>query len=216
MRLVPVVAMSGLGAIAASNVVIKAAAWGRIRDVDQAPDAPVAIVLGARVRNGHPMPMLAGRLNTAVALVRRGRVTSVLVSGDADGTSGDEIAAMTDYLIANGVAPERIVGDPLGACTYDSFARAAATYGIERALVVTQRFHLWRSVAICRAVGIDAVGIVAECDCRRTTLIRNLAREWLLSEPKAVLDLMLRQRRASGSSESAAISWRRLRRSPTR
>ena len=194
--MVRVVAIGAAGAIVASNIVIKAAAWGRIRRVHDAPVAPVAIVLGARVRNGRPMPMLAGRLDTAVELVRLGRVESVLVSGDGNGTSGDEITAMTDYLVDRGVAAERIVGDPLGLCTYDSFVRAVQIFDVRRALVVTQRFHLWRSVALCRALGIDAVGIVAESNCRRITLIRNLAREWVLSEPKAVLDMMLRQRRA--------------------
>ncbi|KAA0021452.1 hypothetical protein FOY51_18835 [Antrihabitans cavernicola] len=144
------------------------------------------------------MPMLAGRLDTTAALIEAGKAQTVLVSGDGNGTSGDEIAAMTQYLIERGVPRDRIVEDPYGVCTYDSIVRASEKFGIERALVVTQRFHLSRSLALCGAIGIDAAGVEAECDCRRITLAKNLAREWLLSEPKAILDLALRPRPAVG------------------
>mgnify|MGYP000383255123 CR=1 FL=1 len=61
-------------------VVLASAGWvayataGKVYDVDDAPDASVAIVLGAQVRDGKPMRFLAGRLDTAIALMAAGKI----------------------------------------------------------------------------------------------------------------------------------------------
>ncbi|CAM2852296.1 ElyC/SanA/YdcF family protein [Prescottella defluvii] len=168
---------------------VAATAAGHMYDVRDAPDAPVVIVLGSQVRDGKPMKFLAGRLDAAVQLVADGRARAVLVSGDANGRSGNEIAAMTEYLVAAGVDPERIVGDDYGLDTYDTCARAVQTYGVTKALVVSQGLHVSRAVALCRDAGIDVDGVDAECECNRLAVARNYAREWL-ARPKAVLDLL--------------------------
>ena len=107
--LVRVLALLGAGAAAA---IMASAGWvayvsaGRVHDVADAPDAPTVIVLGSQVRDGKPMGFLAGRLDAAIELMRSGKAQTVLVSGDANGGSGDEIAAMTDYLVAAGIDPD--------------------------------------------------------------------------------------------------------------
>lgn len=176
--------------IAGANAWIRVAAVGQVYDAADAPTAPVVIVLGAQVKDGKPMAFLAGRLDTTARLILEGKASAVLVSGDGNGQSGDEVKAMTAYLVAKGVDPERIVGDPYGLSTRDSCLRALETYGVRRALVVTQAFHVPRAIAICRDVGLDAVGVNSECDCRRITLAKNLAREWVLARPKAIIDIV--------------------------
>jgi SanA protein len=148
-------------------------------DVADAPSAPVVIVLGAKIRDDRPLPFLAGRLDATVELVKAGKVRAVLVSGAADGTSGDETKAMTEYLVTRGVDPRIIVVDPFGLDTYDTCARAKQVYGIERALIVTQSYHLPRAVALCRNLGVDADGVAATCDCTFFSMAKNRAREWL-------------------------------------
>ena len=164
-------------------------AAGRLYTVADAPAAPVVIVPGARVRNGWPMAMLRGRLDVAVALLADGRARRVLVSGDAGGRSGDEIAAMTDYLVAHGVGREVIATDPYGLDTYDTCLRAAQVYGVRTAVIATQGFHLPRAVALGRRAGIDLAGVIAECDCRLRTRVRNVLREYVLSRPKAIVEM---------------------------
>lgn len=146
-----------------------------------APAADVAIVLGTEVLpDGEPGTRLAGRLQTAAALVRAGKARAVLVSGDGAGTSGDEPAAMTRYLGALGVDPRRVVADPHGLDTYDTCRRARDVYGIGRALVVTQGYHLSRAVTLCRAVGLDADGVAARCPgCSAALLAEKSARDYL-------------------------------------
>jgi vancomycin permeability regulator SanA len=175
---------------------VQLAARGHRHAVRDAPSADVVIVLGARVAPGgtRPMPFLAGRLGVAAQLVREGKAKVVLVSGDERGASGDEVAVMTTYLTGDlGVDPSRIVADPRGLDTYDSCARAFDVYGVRRALIVTQGYHLARAVALCRRLGVDASGVRARCDdCRRVTLLKNGARE-VLADPKAALDAIRRR-----------------------
>ncbi|QCQ91522.1 SanA/YdcF family protein [Rhodococcus sp. SGAir0479] len=188
-RVVGAVAAAALAGVAPAGWIAVAAA-GRVHDRDRTPAAPVAIVFGARVRHGKPMKFLQGRLDTAVELVADGTVADVLVSGDGHGRSGDEIAAMIEYLTAAGVDRSRIVADPYGLDTYDTCVRAATVFGVRRALLVTQPFHLPRAVALARAAGIDADGVRAgRAGGRRVTLARNVVRE-ALAYPKAAWDVV--------------------------
>lgn len=124
------------------------------------PDAPVALVLGAGLtRAGTPTPFLAGRLDVAADLYRRGKVEVLLVSGDNSTTDYDEPSAMRTYLIGKGVPEDVVVADYAGLDTWDSCTRAKRIFGVERATVVTQEFHLPRAVALCRSAGIEAFGV---------------------------------------------------------
>jgi vancomycin permeability regulator SanA len=185
------------------------AADGHLYDPADAPRTDVALVLGAQVAPGgtDPMPVLRGRLATAADLVRTGRVRVLLVTGDAHGGSGDETTVMTSYLTTElGVDPDRIVVDPDGLDTYDSCRRARTVYGITRALVVTQAYHLPRAVSLCRDAGIDADGVRADCTgCRRITLLRNTARDFAACT-KAAYDALVDRDPAVTSPASRAVT----------
>jgi len=174
--------IAGLAAVVLAGLVTGASvAWaytasaGHRYDLADAPTAPVVVVFGAEVGT----PFLAGRLAATAELVKAGKAASVLVSGNANGTSGDETKAMTAYLTANGVAAAKITVDGDGLDTYDTCARAVQVFGVRRALLVTQAYHLPRAVSLCRNLGMDADGVQATCDCGGLLLFTNEAREWL-------------------------------------
>jgi vancomycin permeability regulator SanA len=166
---------------------VRSAAAGHLYEEGNAPRADVLIVLGAEVAPGgiEPMPFLKGRLDTAATLSKAGAVKVILVSGDAHGGSGDETSAMTSYLIRNGVDAHRVVTDPSGLDTYDSCVRAGTVYGVQRALVVTQAYHLPRAVALCRQAGLDVDGVAARCDGCGLNLVRNAVRDYFASTKAA-------------------------------
>lgn len=135
----------------------------RIFPAAQVPSAPVAIVFGAGLRaNQAPSPMLAERIDTAIALYRAGKVKAILVSGDNSDRTHDETRAMRRYAVSKGVPPQHVVADYAGLSTYDTCYRARAIFKVERAILVTQRFHLPRALFIARALGIDASGVAAD------------------------------------------------------
>lgn len=139
---------------------IRIATAGKIHTVADAPDAPVAIVLGAGLKaDGSPKPFLRVRLEDTVRLYEDGKIRAVLVSGDHGQVTYDEVAAMTSWLIEHGVPADKVVADHAGFDTYDSCVRAYEIFGVRTALVVTQEFHVRRAVYLCREAGIDASGV---------------------------------------------------------
>lgn len=186
------VAVTAVGAVTAvvSNVALYVVAGSHRQAGSAEVRAKAVIVPGAQVHNGYPMAYLRGRLDAALELLRTGRVERILVSGDAAGGSGDEIAAMTQYLTAAGVPPALIDTDPHGVSTHATCERAQRIFGYRQAVIVTQRMHLARAVALCRAAGLEAEGVVAECDCSTLMVWRNTVREWLVA-PKAVVEMVI-------------------------
>ncbi|GAU69880.1 hypothetical protein SSP35_15_00350 [Streptomyces sp. NBRC 110611] len=131
----------------------------RLRTVTDAPTAPVAIVFGAGLWDGQPSPYLAHRLDAAAELYDRGTVRAVLVTGDNSRHDYDEPDAMRDYLVRRGVPARKVVNDYAGFDTWDSCSRAHRIFGVNRAVLVSQGFHIRRALALCTAAGIDAYGV---------------------------------------------------------
>jgi len=133
----------------------------RIFQRDTLPRIPgPALVLGAGVHSdGEPSPLLEGRLETALALFRSGKVGWILVSGDNRVQNYNEPQAMRKWLIKRGVPVERVVSDYAGRRTYDSLKRAQAVFGVQRTVVVTSDFHLPRALYLARSMGLDAYGV---------------------------------------------------------
>jgi vancomycin permeability regulator SanA len=126
---------------------------------DRVPPTTVGIVFGAGAPHGDPSPMLVGRLELGLDLYRRGKVQVLLVTGDNSRSHYNEPLVMRDYLVGAGVPRDRIVLDYAGFDTWDSCVRAKKIFGVDRAILITQRFHLPRALTLCRAVGVDAVGV---------------------------------------------------------
>ncbi|MFI5638961.1 vancomycin high temperature exclusion protein [Streptomyces goshikiensis] len=158
----------------------------RLRTTAGAPSAEVAVVFGAGLWNGRPTPYLANRLDAAAELYRAGKVKVVLVSGDNSRTGYDEPDAMRTYLTAHGVPGERIVSDFAGFDTWDSCVRAKEIFGVHRAVLISQGFHIHRAVALCEAAGVDSYG-VGVADAHDVTWYYGGTRE-VFAAGKAVLD----------------------------
>lgn len=157
-------AVALLGTITiASNAWVRASTSAHRFGLADAPEAPVALVLGAGLRpDGTPSPALRARLDDAAALYANGTVKVLLVSGDNGTTDHDEPTAMRDYLVAQGVPEPMVVLDYAGFSTWDSCVRAKEVFGVKRVLVVTQEFHLPRAVFLCRHAGLDADGAAGQ------------------------------------------------------
>ncbi|WNO74695.1 ElyC/SanA/YdcF family protein [Streptomyces sp. AM8-1-1] len=136
-----------------------AVADSRVRTVAEVPAQDVAVVFGAGLWKGRPTPYLAHRLDAAAELYRAGKVRVVLVTGDNSRVEYDEPDAMRTYLTARGVPDGRIVSDYAGFDTWDSCVRAKKIFGVDRAVLVTQGFHIRRAVALCRSAGVDSYGV---------------------------------------------------------
>ncbi len=136
----------------------------RIYEQGQAvPSAGVALVLGAGLlADGTPTPVLYDRVATAADLYHAGVVKKLLMSGDNRFEWYNEPEEMRQLAIKLGVPDKDVVLDYAGRRTYDSCFRARAIFDVEQAVVVTQRFHLDRALYLCDALGMRAVGVIAD------------------------------------------------------
>jgi SanA protein len=154
------------------------------------PSEPVAIVFGAGYwPSGRLSSALADRMETAIALYQAGKVNKLLLSGDNRFVDYNEPEAMARYATERGIPRDDLVLDYAGRRTYDSCYRARDIFGVERAVLVTQAFHLPRALYTCQRLGLEVVGTVAD----RRPYIRALwyqLRE-LLALTRAWLDLNL-------------------------
>ncbi|MGC1210469.1 MAG: ElyC/SanA/YdcF family protein [Micromonospora sp.] len=191
---VAVAAVMAAGATGASVAWIRSGADGHVFTEAGVPAAPVALVLGTRVAaDGTPSPFLTARLEIARRLFTAGKVRAILVSGDNMHLGYNEPEAMRRWLLDRGVPADKVVMDYAGFDTYDSCARARRIFGVDRATVVTQSFHLPRAVSLCRHLGIDANGVGDDT-------AKRYAQRWRISSAreygacvKAAVDLLSRR-----------------------
>jgi vancomycin permeability regulator SanA len=85
-------------------------------------------------------------------------VKKLFLSGDNQ--SNQQAEAMASYAIQNGVNPDDIVIDKLGIDTNDT-CKHFAQIGSE-AILVTQGYHLPRTMLMCRASNVNVVGLAAD------------------------------------------------------
>ena len=117
------------------------------------------IVLGSAVYNGKPRAILEARLKKAIDLYQKGIAPKILMTGDHKDDGYNEVEVMKNYAIENGVAEDDIILDHLGLSTYDSIYRAINIFQIKKAVVVSQKYHLYRAIYIARQLGMDAYGV---------------------------------------------------------
>ena len=119
------------------------------------------LVLGAGLRNGKPSPVLKDRLDMAYKLYEDGYSEKIIVSGDHGKKYYDEVNVMKNYLLDKGVESNNIFMDHAGFSTYDSVYRAKEIFLANKIIIVTQQFHLYRSLYIAKQLKLDAVGVSA-------------------------------------------------------
>ena len=137
-------------------------AWNKIHSVGNAPSERVAIIFGAGLRrDGSPTAVLRDRVETGVQLYFDGKVEKLLMSGDNSLVEYNEPESMRQYAVSLGVPEQDIVMDYAGRRTYDTCYRAKSIFGLDSAVLVTQKFHLPRALFLCNGLGVEATGVEA-------------------------------------------------------
>ena len=146
------------------NIFIKLKTKKRIKNIgEEIPDVDAIMVLGCRIRkNGYPGILLKYRLDKAMEAYRSGYAKKILVTGNHASDEYDEVNSMKNYLKAKGIPSEVIFMDHAGFTTYESMYRAKYVFDVKKMIIVTQLFHLYRSIYISQKLGIETYGMSAE------------------------------------------------------
>jgi len=145
-------------AIGTVNGIVVGTTAGNIRSFSADEGYDVAIVFGAKVHEGGTLSaMLEDRMKEAIALYHSGKVKKILVSGDGRG-EWSETKYMKLYAIERGVAEKDILEDGEGYSTIETVTRTKELFGIEKCVLVTQKYHLYRAMYAAESLGMDIVG----------------------------------------------------------
>ena len=160
------VALMGMLFLTGVNLYMKQSVKKRILTVEAAAelnDVDCILVLGASVYGDSPSPMLADRVQRGVDVYKAGGgTTKLLMSGDHGGEYYDEVNVMKQYALDQGIPEKDIFMDHAGFSTYESMCRAREIFGIDKMIIVTQKYHLPRAVYLARKLGIEAYGIASD------------------------------------------------------
>jgi len=163
--LVTMVSLGILGAalIFGINGWVKGSVKEYILTEDQASqlaDVDCILVLGCKVgADGTLSHMLEDRLRQGVALYDLGAAPKLLMSGDHGTAEYDEVDAMKRYAVDANIPSSDVFMDHAGFSTYESIYRAKEVFGVERVIIVTQEYHLYRALMIARRMGLEAYGV---------------------------------------------------------
>jgi len=139
-------------------------AQGRRDEAQQvgAGQVGAALVLGAAQWNGDPSPVLRARLDHALELYRRGQVRQIILTGGVGtGDTVSEAAAGKQYLIDRGMTADALLLEQQGTNTWESLRNAvplARANRIGAVLLVSDPFHMLRSIKMARDLGLIAYG----------------------------------------------------------
>lgn len=125
-------------------------------------DFDCIMVLGAGLWDGEPSPMLQERLDFGIIAYETGCSGKMLMSGDHGRKEYDEVNKMKEVAVENGVPADDVFMDHAGFSTYESMYRARDVFQVEKMVIVTQEYHLYRAVYNARKLGIDAYGFAAD------------------------------------------------------
>ncbi len=173
-------AAAGVLAFAGVNIYVTASAAQKIVSAEEAAalDADCILILGSSVYGDSLGAMVENRVQTGLSLLEAGASDKLLLSGDHGKENYDEVNAMKQYCVDRGVDPDVVFLDHAGFSTYESMYRAKAIFGVQKLVIVTQRYHLSRAVYIANALGMDAYGVAAtDPSTGILPRLRNLVRE---------------------------------------
>jgi SanA protein len=127
--------------------------------IEAIPAREFALVFGAWVaEDGSLSDVTRERVEAGILLYKSGKAERLFLSGD--NFSNRQAEAMANYAIEKGVNPGDIIVDKLGIDTNDTckhFAKIGSN-----AILVTQNFHLPRTMLMCAASNIDVLGLAAD------------------------------------------------------
>lgn len=164
--------------------------YGKSDNVTYKEDA--VIVLGAAVHGKTPSLTLKKRLDKAVEYHKQNPEAIIIVSGGQGlGEDITEAEAMSDYLISNGVNPDKIIKENRATSTYENFIFSKKLLyenfgGSYTTSFITNEYHILRSSLCAKRAGLTNVSYL-HSNTNLSYLVSGSLRECLAVIKYAIL-----------------------------
>lgn len=135
-----------------------------ITDLSKAEKTDAIIVLSQGVENGNPGSISKARLDKAADLYNRNIASTIIVAGGSKEDKIDEPTIMKNYLVKKGIPESAVKVSYAGHSTYDIIKKVHDDYKVNKVFVVTQKYHMYRSLYIADKLGMTAYGYEAVSD----------------------------------------------------
>lgn len=133
---------------------------------DKNTDADYLIILGAGLKGDQMTLTFKNRVDKGLAyLTVNKNVKAVVTGGQGYGETISEAAAMSRYLIAHGISPQRIIKEEKATSTKENFKFSKQLLdkltgqNHYKAIIVTSDFHMFRSKLLARRNGFEPYGL---------------------------------------------------------
>jgi SanA protein len=145
-----------------ANRYIDSKVRGRIyNSLDEVPYNHAGLLLGTSkyLRDGTTLnPYYQYRIEAAGELMKAGKLSYLVISGDNSRKDYNEPEDMRQSLIAMGIDSNRIFLDYAGFRTFDSVIRLREIFSQTKVTIISQPFHNERAVYIAGREDVDAIG----------------------------------------------------------
>lgn len=151
------------------------------------------IILGARLYGDIPSPALLERLKVAKDyLIENGDVKVVVAGGQGIDEDIPEAQAMAKYLVDNGIEENRIIIEDKSTSTFEnlhfSLDKLREIDDVEtlNALIVTNKYHIFRAKFLARRLGMNPYGLPAKIP--PTIIVQSYIREYFAVIKSMIFD----------------------------
>ncbi len=189
LRVFIVLVVIGLCSLAVLSVYVSKIAEEKIITIQELDTADAALVLGCGIANGQPSPMLRNRLDAAIKLYNKAKVSKIYLSGFKDGEYYDEVQVMNNYCLKKGVPSADIIQDKKGQDTFKSVSNIEKS-NFKSYVIVTQDQHLKRAIFISSYVSAKQVYGFAADDIPHTFAMFRMNSREVLARVKVFYDII--------------------------
>ena len=151
-----------------------------VKESKDIPKGTLGIVLGCRVIDDQPCPMLARRCERAKKYLDSDETAILILSGGKGSDEGiSEAQAMFNYLTEKGVSPERLIKEDKSTTTQENMIFSKAIMKElgrgDEAVIITTNFHQFRAQIMAKREGIKPYKLCSSLT--PASMVKNVVRE---------------------------------------
>lgn len=128
---------------------------------NEIPKTKLGVIFGAGFNGNKPSKFLNDRLDAGISLYKLKKINKLLLSGDNVNDAHDELTVMKTYCFKKGVDTKKFYLDCAGFDTYSTLYRVKPIFKINKAVQISQEYHLNRAIYLGNYLGVESIGFSA-------------------------------------------------------
>lgn len=156
--------LSLLGVVSSNALIVFMTSDDIIEEIEQLDTSSNLLILGTSktFASGSENLFYKNRIKAGVELIKKIEPERVILSGSHPSDYYNEPLDMRNSLFENGLDTSNYILDGKGNDTFSSIKNYKDRFGEEKLIIITQKFHAYRTLLICRKFKVNAKVYPAE------------------------------------------------------